>query len=58
MVGIVGQRGPNLIYAEVDAAIEVHERVAAPHTVLNFFPRDDVPGPLCEQQQYTERLWM
>ena len=50
-VGIVCQRGANLGYAEVDSAVEVHERVVAPEAVLNFLPGDDLPGPFSKQQK-------
>jgi hypothetical protein len=45
---IVRERGANLVHTEVDAAVEVHERVVPPETVPNFFPGYDLPGPFCQ----------
>ena len=44
VVGIVGERRSDLPNAEVDALIEIDERLGAPENVTDFVPGDQLTG--------------
>jgi hypothetical protein len=56
--GVIAESCANLIYAEIDAALEVHEGVFAPKAIPNFFPRHDLAGALSKKEEEAEGLWM
>jgi hypothetical protein len=55
-IGLVAEGDPDLLDAEVEALVEVDERVAAPDLAAELFTGDDVTGAGDEQRQDLERL--
>src|SRR5258705_6480 len=53
---VVAQRLPDLVDAEVQAAVEVHERVLAPQLLADLLAGDDVARTAGQQEQDLERL--
>ena len=58
LVGIVGQRAPDLVNREIDAVVEINERRFGPKATLNFFASDDGSRTFREKEKQTERLWL
>jgi hypothetical protein len=55
-VGRVAERLPDLSNAEIEALLEIHERVAAPHVLMDGGARHDLSGMPGQQFQDFERL--
>jgi hypothetical protein len=56
--GIVCERGPDLLLAKVDTALEVDERIVTPEAMLDLFPGHDLAGTFDKQRKHSERLRM
>jgi hypothetical protein len=57
-IRIVPESRPDLVDAEINAAIEVNKRVVSPDTLLNLRTADDFSRPLREHMQDNELLWL
>ncbi|HWN74596.1 MAG TPA: hypothetical protein VNO13_02565, partial [Candidatus Udaeobacter sp.] len=55
-LGIVSERRPDLIDAEIYPAFEVHEGVVTPERSLDFLASHDLSGAFRKQQEHSERL--
>jgi len=55
---VVCQHFADLLYAEINAPLEVHKGVVAPEAASNLLPGHDLSGPFRKQEEDTERLWM
>ena len=56
MLGIVIQRSPDLIDAEIDAPVEIHKCLVAPEGLPDFLARDYLARALRQQDQKLEML--
>src|SRR6516164_8995737 len=42
LLGVIAERGANLIHAEIDATLKVHGCVVSPEATLDFVTRDNL----------------
>ncbi len=56
IVRIIAECGAQPLHRGVEAVLEIYEGPLGPQPFAQFFPRDDVAGPLEHDRQNFERL--